>query len=148
MNRGETMSVILNDVFGRLTWDNHYGCWRGSIDWPLDRQIEVALCQPGNDVAAGLRMACAGLDWLKSQEEEARRFVAGELVHVYNVAWREEAVPINEEEFSGRIELVRIIFEEDGALLLTYDPGEMFGGQYIDSEFGSDGSFRGARLAD
>ena len=141
------MSVILNDVFGRLTWDDQFGCWLGSIDWSGDRQVEVALCHPGNDVAAGLRIARAGLDWLKSQEEPARRLVAGELVHVYNVAWREESVPINEEEFSGRLELMRIIFEADGAMLLSYDPGEMFGGQYIDSEFGPDGSFRGARLA-
>ncbi len=140
---------ILNDVFGRLTWDDHAGCWFGEIAWPPGLHTEVVLCQPDADVAAGLRTARASLDWLQGHDEDALRCVAEQLTHVYNTAWREEAVPITQDEFIGRLTPVRIVFGEDGALLVTYDGGEeMFDGQYIDAEFGSDGAFRGAKLVD
>jgi hypothetical protein len=140
---------ILNDVFGRLTWDERAGCWVGEIAWPEGLQTEVLLCHPGTDIAAGLRSARASLDWLKDSEEDARRCVAGQLLHVYNSAWREEVVPITEDEFVERLVPARIVFGADGELLLTYDGGEeMFGGQYVDAEFGPDGSFRGAKLVE
>lgn len=138
--------AIYNDVFGRLTWDGRLGCWLGGIDWPPGRHTEVAIWHPDNDVAAGLRMAREGLDWLQSHEEHARRCVAREMLGVYNDAWRDEPEPITEEEFLRRIELVRVAFAEDGSLLLSYDGGELFGGHVIDGDFGADGSFRGAGL--
>src|SRR5687767_6921776 len=83
-----------------------------------------------NDVAAGLRSAAASFDWLKERDDDIRRWVADKLLHVYNSAWREEEVPLTEDEFVERIEPARVVFAEDGALLLTYDGGEdMFGGQ-------------------
>jgi hypothetical protein len=140
---------ILNDVFGRLTWDEQSSCWVGEIDWPPGLRTEVLLCHPGPDIAAGLRGARASLDWLKTSEEDARRCVAGQLLHVYNTAWRDEELPVSTEDFIARLELVRIVFGAEEELLLTYDGGEeMFNGQYIDAEFSRDGSFRGARLVD
>src|SRR5437660_731567 len=129
-------AAIHNDVFGRLEWDDQLGCWLGGIDWPGDLYTEVAIWHPDSDVVAGLRMACDSLDWLQSQEEHARRCVAWEMVEVYNRSWSEEPFPITSDDLCGRIELVRIGFIEDGSLLLTYDPGDLFGGHVIDGELG------------
>jgi hypothetical protein len=138
--------AIFNDVFGRLEWDGQLDCWLGGIDWPPGLHTEVAIWQPGQDVAAGLRMARDGLDWLQCCEEQARRQVAEALIEDYNDAWSQEPEPTTEDEFMGRIELVRIGFVEDGSLLLSYDAGEMFGGHMIDAEFAADRSFRGTGL--
>ncbi len=138
--------ALYNDIFGRLTWDDEHGCWRGAIDWPPGLQTEVAIWQPGADVAAGLRTARDGLDWLQTEDEHALRCVAGQLLHVYNTAWRQDEEPLAEDEFIRRIELLWIGFGDGGELLLSYDDGGLFGGHIIDAEFGPDRSFRGARL--
>ena len=43
-------------------------------------------------------------------------------------------------------ELVRIGFIEDGSLLLSYDPGDLFGGHVVDGEFNPGRAFEGAYL--
>jgi hypothetical protein len=138
--------AIYNDVFGRLTWDDRLGCWLGGIDWPPGQHTEVAIWHPGHDVVAGLRTAGEGLDWLQSEEEHARRCVAWELLEVYNEDWRDEREPMTTDELMRHFELVRITFEEDGSLLLSYHCGELFGGHEVDADFGPDRSFRGAGL--
>jgi hypothetical protein len=140
------MAAIFNDVFGRLTWDGQLDCWLGGIDWPPGCHTEVAIWQPGDDVASGLGMAREGLDWLQGHEGHVRRCVAGKLLAVYNGAWCGDEGPLSEAAFLRRLELVRIGFEEDGTLLLSYDSQGLFGGHLIDAEFGPDRSFRGAHL--
>jgi hypothetical protein len=140
--------AIFNDVFGRLTWDDREGCWLGGMDWPPGRYTEVAIWHPGDDLAAGLRMAQEGWDWLQSHEGHARRCIAGELLWAYNHAWRKEDEPLTEAAFLHRLELVYVGFGEDGSLLLSYDGRGLFGGQGVEVEFGPDRSFRGARLVD
>jgi hypothetical protein len=137
--------AIFNDVFGRLEWDDELGCWLGGIDWPPGLHTEVAIWL-SDDVAAGLRMAREGLEWLQDHEGQARGCVAEEMLEVYNDAWSDEEVPLTRAEFFRRLELVRIGLEEDGSLLLSYDAGELFGGHLVDAEFGPDRSFRGADL--
>jgi hypothetical protein len=137
--------AFFNDVFGRLTWDHELGCWLGGIDWPPGHHTEVAIGQP-EDLAAALGMAREGLEWLRANEVYARRCVAGEMLGVCNKAWRDAEGPITADEFVRRLELVRVGFEEDGSLLLSYDSGEMFGGHVLDAEFGPDRAFRGATL--
>ena len=138
--------AIHNDVFGRLEWDDQLGCWLGGIDWPPGLHTEVAIRHPDGDVAAGLRTAGAGLDWLELQEEYVRRCAAGKMLALHNDAWRDEPWPMTDDEFVGQLELVRVLFEEDGSLLLSYDAGDLFGGHVIDAEFAADRSFVGARL--
>jgi hypothetical protein len=140
--------AIHNDVFGRLEWDDQLGCWLGGIDWPAGRYTEVAIWHPGDDVIAGLRQAQAGLGWLESNEEHARRCVAWEMVEVYNTDWLEGFEPITTDDLASQIELVAIAFLDDGSLLLSYDAGELFGEHVIDGEFSPDRSFLGAALAD
>ncbi len=139
-------ATIISDVFGRLTWDDELGCWTGTIDWPPGRHTAVAIWHPDTDVVAGLRMACDNLAWLKENDEDALRCVAGVLVDVYNDEWRDDAEPLTEDEFLRRLELVRIAFGEDGSLLLSYDASDLFDGNIVDGLFGPDGSFRGADL--
>jgi hypothetical protein len=138
--------AMFNDVFGRLAWDDRLGCWLGGIDWPPGRYTEVAIWHPDNDVAAGLRLAREGLEWLQDHEGHARRCVAGEMLEVYNGAWRGAEGPLTAGAFLRRLELVRVGFEEDGSLRLTYDGRDLFGGHVIDGEFGPDRSFHGAGL--
>jgi hypothetical protein len=138
--------AFFNDVFGRLEWDRELGCWLGGIDWPPGRHTEVALWLSGDDLAADLRMAADSLEWLQAHEGQARRCAAEEMLEVYNDTWQDEAGPLTAAELFRRLELVRIGFEEDGSLLLTYDAGELFGGHLVDAEFGPDRSFRGADL--
>ena len=137
--------AFFNDVFGRLTWDDVLGCWLGGIDWPPGQHTEVALWL-SEDLAGGLRTAAEGLEWLQDHEGQARRCAAEEMLEVYNNAWQDEAGPLTGAELFRRLELVRIGFEEDGTLLLTYDAGELFGGHVVDAELGPDRSFRGADL--
>ncbi len=137
--------AIFNDVFGRLEWDRELGGWLGGIDWPPGRHTEVVLWLT-DDVAASFRQAREGLEWLQDREGLARGQVAEEMVEVYNEAWADEEGPLTRTEFFHRLELVRIAFEEDGTLLLTYDAGDLFGGHLVDAEFGPDRSFRGADL--
>jgi hypothetical protein len=139
--------AIFNDVFGRLTWSERYGCWLGAIEGPAGRQIDVAIYHPDTDVVAGLRTAREGLDWFGSHEEDARRRVAGQLLHVWNTAWREDDEPMDEDEFIEILDLLQITFIEDGSLLLCYDPADLFGGQVVEAEFDPDRRFRGAKLA-
>jgi hypothetical protein len=68
------------------------------------------------------------------------------MLKLYNDAWRDEDEPITEAEFMRRTELMRIGFEDDGSLLLSYDNGDMFGGHVIDGFFAADRSFRDAHL--
>jgi hypothetical protein len=138
--------AIYNDVFGRLTWDAPLGSWLGGIDWPPGLHTEVAIRHPGTDVAAGLRTARDSLDWLMSQEEYTRRCIAHRLLRRCNDTWRDEWDPLTEDEFIRDLDLVWIGFGEDGSLLLSYDPGDLFGGHLIDAEFDPDRSFRGASL--
>jgi hypothetical protein len=135
--------AIFSDVFGRLTWDNHLGCWLGGIDWPLGRHTEVAIWQADEEVASALRRAGDGLDWLRTHEAHARLRIAAELAEV-DTSWQDEEAVW--EEFSRCLELIRIEFDEDGSLLLSYNPGELFGGQVLEAEFGPDRSFLGAGL--
>jgi hypothetical protein len=137
--------AIFNDVFGRLEWDREVGGWLGGIDWPPGLHTEVALWL-GDDVAAGFRLAREGLEWLQDHEGQARGEVAAEMLAVYNEAWADAEGPLTRAEFFRRLELVRIGFEEDGTLLLSYDAGDLFGGHVVDAEFGPDRSFRGAGL--
>jgi hypothetical protein len=136
--------AIFNDVFGRLEWDRELGGWLGGIDWPPGLHTEVVLWL-GDDVAASFRLAREGLEWLQDHEGQARGEVADEMLEVYNDAWNEEG-PLTRAEFFRRLELVRVGFEEDGSLLLTYDVGDLFGGHLVDAEFGPDRSFLGADL--
>jgi hypothetical protein len=138
--------AIYNDVFGRLTWDSRLGCWLGGIDWPPGQHTEVAIWHPGGDVVAGLRTAVEGLAWLEAQEGHARECVTRHMLGVYNAAWRDEPEPMTEEEFRRRLELVWVGFADDGSLLLSYDPGDLFGGHLLDATFAADRTFRGANL--
>jgi hypothetical protein len=138
--------AIFNDVFGRLEWDNELGCWLGGIDWPPGLHTEVAIWHAGLDVPAGLRLAQEGLAWLHYQEAQARHSVAAAMLATWNESWRGEDDELSEDELAGQFELMRIGFVEDGSLLLTYDAGDLFGGQVVDGEFGPDRSFRGAGL--
>lgn len=141
------MAEPFNDeTFGRLEWDPVLNCWLGGIDWPLGLHTEVAIWLPDGDIAAGLRQARESLDWLRRHEDQARRAVAKEMVEVYNDAWRDEDEPITAAEFARRTELLRIGFEDDGSLLLSYDGHDMFGGHVIDGVFEANRSFRGANL--
>jgi hypothetical protein len=101
---------------------------------------------PDGDLSAGLQGAREGLAWLRQNEEHARRCVARKMAKIYNDNWRDEDEPITEEEFVHRTELMRIGFEDDGSLLLSYDNGDMFGGHVIDALFDADRSFRNANL--
>jgi hypothetical protein len=135
-----------DEVFGLLKWDDILSCWLGGIDWPPGLHTEVAIWQPDNDLAAGLRMAREGLDWLKANEEQARRCIANSMLEIYNDVWRDEDEPISEEEFIRRTDLVRVAFWDDGSLTLSYDGRDMFGGHVIDGDFRADRSFRRATL--
>jgi hypothetical protein len=139
-------AAMHNDVFGRLEWDDQLDCWLGGIDWPPGLYTEVAIWLPDSDVITGLRMACDSLSWLESHEEHARRCVAWEMVEIYNNNWSDKGFPITTDDLSEHLELLRIGFLEDGSLLLTYDPGDLFGGHVIDGEFGPDRSLRAAHL--
>jgi hypothetical protein len=138
--------AFFNDVFGRLEWDGRLGGWLGGIDWPPGQNTEVVIWLPGDDVAGGLRAAAEGLEWLQDHEGQARRSVAEEMLEVYNDAWLEEGGPLTAAELFRRLELLRVGFEEDGSLLLSYDAGDLFGGHVVDAEFGPNHSFRGAGL--
>jgi hypothetical protein len=141
------MSEPIHDqTFGRLEWDELLNCWLGGIDWPPGLHTEVAIWLPEGDEFAGLQQARENLDWLKRNEEHARRCIASKMLEVYNDAWRDEDEPITEDEFIQRTELLRIGFEDDGSLLLSYDGQDMFGGHIIDGFFEPDRSFRGANL--
>jgi hypothetical protein len=135
-----------DETFGRLKWDASLNCWLGGIDWPPGLHTEVAIWLPDGDLAAGLAQARASLDWLQEHEEQARTAVAGEMAEVYNDAWSDEGEPVTADEFARRIELLRIGFEADGTLLLSYDGRDMFGGHVIDGVFKADRSFGGATL--
>jgi hypothetical protein len=137
---------IHHEVFGQLQWDRALGCWLGGIDWPPGQYTEVAIWLPEGELAAGLRLAHDSLNWLMDNEEDARCWIASEMLEVYNDAWRDEDEPITADAFIRRIELVRIGFEEDGSLLLSYDGQDMFGGHLIDGVFEPDRSFRHAGL--
>jgi hypothetical protein len=137
--------AIFNDVFGRLEWDRELGCWLGGIDWPPGLHTEVALWL-ADDVAAGFHLAREGLEWLQGHEGQARRSAAEEMLEVYKDAWSGEEGALTAGELFRRLELVRIGFEEDGSLLLTYDAGDLFGGHVVDAEFDPNRSFRGAYL--
>lgn len=141
------MADSLHDAtFGRLEWDPLLECWLGGIDWPPGLHTEVAIWLPAGDAAAGLRQARDSLDWLRHHEQETRRAVAAEMTEVYNDAWRAEEEPLTADEFAHNIELLRIGFEGDGSLLLSYDAQDMFGGHVIDGVFKADRSFSGASL--
>jgi hypothetical protein len=141
------MSAPIHDeTFGWLKCDSMLNCWLGGIDWPPGLHTEVAIWLPGGQLAVGLRQARDGLVWLQRNEEHARRCVASKMLEVYNGAWRGEDEPITEDEFTARIELVRIGFQGNGSLLLSYDGRDMFGGHVIDSLFEADRSFRDATL--
>jgi len=137
---------IYDETFGRLVWDPVLSCWLGGIDWPPGLHTEVAIWLPDGDLPAGFRLAREVLAWLRQNEESARRCVAGEMLGVFNDGWRDEDEPISEEEFISRTELVRIGFYDDGALLLSYDGRDRFGGHVIDGFFEADRSFRNAML--
>ena len=133
-------------AFGRLAWDPLLGCWLGGIDWPPGLHTEVAIWPRDGDTAAAIRQARAGLAWLQRHEADARRTVAEQMAGVYNNAWRGDGEPVPPAQFASRIELVRIGFEADGDLLLSYGAGELFGGHVIDGAFGPDRAFRRATL--
>jgi hypothetical protein len=137
---------IHEEVLGPLEWDDQLGCWIGGIDWPGDWCTEILVCCPDGDVPAGLRQARDGLRWLEANEEHARRCVAGAMCNVWNLAWRGDEERMDEHEFMDCIELVWIRFEEDGSLLLSYDPGDLFGGHVVDGEFSRGRAFQGAHL--
>jgi hypothetical protein len=137
---------IHDETFGQLEWDEVLSCWLGGIDWPPGLHTEVAVWLPEGAGTTGLQQARESLDWLKRNEQSARRCVASEMLVAYNDAWWGEDEPITEDEFVGRIELVRIGFEDDGSLLLSYDAQDMFGGHVLDGSFAADRSFRGANL--
>jgi hypothetical protein len=137
---------IHDETVGRLEWDPLLNCWLGGIDWPPGLHTEVAIWLADGDLAVGLRQAREGLAWLQRNEENARRCVASKMLEVYNDVWRDEDEPITEDEFVRRIDLVRIGFEDDGSLLLSYDGRDLFGGHVIDGLFGPDRSFRQATL--
>ena len=86
--------------------------------------------------------------WMRAHETQARLAVATELLEDYNDAWRHEDEEITEAAFIRRIELVRIWFEDDGSLILSYDGRDLFDGRAIDGEFKADRSFGGAYLVD
>lgn len=135
-----------HEVFGWLKWDPVLSCWLGGIDWPPGLHTEVAIWLPDGDLDAGLRQARESLDWLRQNERGARLAVADEMVEVYNDVWRDEVEPITSAEFACRTELLRIGFEDDGSLLLSYDGRDMFGGHVIDGVFEADRSFSGGNL--
>ncbi len=137
---------IHDETFGRLEWDPILNCWLGGIDWPPGLHAEVAIWLPEGDLAGGLRQARLGLDWLRRNEENARRCIASVMLEVYNDVWRDEQEPITQGEFIRRTELERIGFFDDGSLVLSYDGRDMFGGHIIEGDFGIDHSFRGADL--
>jgi hypothetical protein len=137
---------IHEEVLGPLEWDDQLCCWLGGIDWPAGLYTELAVWCPDGDVRAGLRQARDGLSWVEANEEHARRCVAGAMCNVWNLAWRGDDEPMSEDEFIECIEVVRIGFIEDGSLLLTYDPGDLFGGHVVDGEFNPGRAFEGAHL--
>jgi hypothetical protein len=137
----------IHDVtFGRLQWDGLLSCWLGGIDWPPGLHTEVAIWLPDGDQAAGLRLARESLGWLRQHAEQAHRRIAGDMVAVYNDAWRDAPDPMTVDEFVRGTELVRIGFTDDGSLLLSYDGRDLFGGHMIDGGFAADRSYRGANL--
>ena len=140
---------IHDETFGHLKWDPLLDCWLGGIDWPRGLHTEVAIWLPDGNVPAGLRQAREGFAWLQQNEEHARRCFAGKMLELYNDTWRrDEDEPITEDEFLRRTEIMRIGFEDDGSLLLSYDNGDMFGGCVINAFFDADRSFRNAHLID
>lgn len=145
LNTPKLMHSHLYKIFGHLRWDSFLDCWLGGIDWPPGLHTEVAIWVPNRDSTAGLCLAHDGLVWLQQHEAIARRYVAVELLELYNESWRTEATPISLEQFMRRTELVRIGFCDDGALLLSYDGRDLFG-RVIDADFSPDRAFRGCRL--
>jgi hypothetical protein len=137
---------IHDPTFGRLDWDRLLDCWLGGIDWPAGSHTEVAIWPLAGDTAAGLRRARDGLGWLKQHEGPARLAVAAAMTGVYNRAWRGDGEPITAADLARRTELLRVGFQGDGSLLLSYDGGGLFGGHVIDGVFGADRSFGGATL--
>jgi len=134
--------AILNDVFGRLEWDERDGGWQGEVDWGAGMQVGVSIWQEECDLADVLRFACDGLAWLQSSEAYVRRGIASDMVGVYNSNWLDGDVPLSDDDFVGRIELLHIVFLEDGSLHITYDAGDMFDGQVIDAWVGPNRKYR------
>lgn len=135
-----------DETLGDLEWDPLLNCWLGAIDWTPGLYTEVTIWLPDGDLYAGLRQARESPDWLRPHEEQARLAVAAEMVEVYNHAWRYEDEPITKVEFARRSELMRIGFEGDGSMLLSYDGHDMFGGHVIDGLFEADRTFSGGNL--
>jgi hypothetical protein len=144
--------AIFNDVFGRLTWDDRVGCWRGEIEWSAGQDVGVSLWHPGYDVARGLRLAGDSLAWLQAHELDARRLLAEEIYEGCSDAWEDDEDegkdPVTVTSIFRRLALMRIGFGEDGSLVLTYDVAELLAGQLVDAEFAPDRTFQGAYLVD
>jgi hypothetical protein len=137
---------ISDQTFGRLEWDPLLGCWLGGIDWPPGLHTELAVWTSGGDPTASLRRARESLLWLQGHEEQTRRFVAEATVAVYNDAWQGNDGPLTTDDFAGSLELVRVGFEPDGSLLISYGAGALFGGHILDARFDSTRSLRKTTL--
>lgn len=141
--------TIINDVFGRLTWDAYVLCWQGELSWPDGTDTKVSIFQEDDeDVAAALRRARDSLDWLQSHERHVRWCIAWALLEVYNDSWRKDPEPLTADEFVRRLSLrlTAAGFMQDGSLLLTYVDPELFPRRDIAADFEPDRSFSEAQL--
>jgi hypothetical protein len=133
--------TIHEELLGRLRWDPTRGLWMGETELFSGQLIQIGLYQDV-DIWASLKAARITLDRIGATEFELRRAAAEELIADYNEEWNDGIFPLDEEEFSKKLQLVSITFYPNGEADLFYDDGGLFEGQTLVVAVEPDGAFK------
>lgn len=139
------MHSFVQPPFGKLEWDPILDGWLGGVEFDGET-VEVLILAQEEQMSAALVGAAQSLAWVQANASQVQRNVLRAAVGIYNDSWRLGADPLNTDEMATALELVRICFETDGAIMLSYGAGDLFGGHIVDAVYCSDRTLQSVNL--
>jgi hypothetical protein len=121
------MEPFDDPTLGHLVWDATGNEWRAELVTTSGNKISISVDCDRDAVPTRTRESFV---WLRDNERALRDQLAERMLELAN-DWRLGREPlepeITAESFAERVELCDASLGDDGAIILTYSDGEMFG---------------------
>ncbi len=133
IERDHAPVTLRDSVLGELRLDRSRGEFIGEIDW-CGKRIEIGIHAATRDEATArgdiLRQVVSNAaDWDKS----ARHRLQEEFLPEWNDSWRQEDEPLMDADgFQQLIQPMCLTVNEDGAISICYDCGDVFSGHWFE----------------
>lgn len=124
-----------------FTWDKEFKHWK-KIESISDDSFNVLIDEVGKEISIEeIEIIKLVYRLYKLKAEFIKKYVAKELIDLYNESWNEDEKKLSREDFEKAIKIESIYLNLDGKIEVYINDNDLFQGKVIFAEIDEEGNF-------